>query len=76
MKNDRNTPDQASKSNKSQAEGERWKSEDDTVERQDRTRSSDDHMTESEAGGITNRPLDEEMDNQDRVPGRGERKDS
>ena len=61
MKNDRNTPNPAS--NKSKAEGERWKSEDDTVERQDRTRSSDDHMTESgEAGGITNRPLDEEAD--------------
>ena len=76
MKNDRNTPNQASKSNKSRAEGEPWKSEDDTVERQDRTRSSDDRMTEAEAGGITNRPLDEEMENQDRVPDRGERKDS
>jgi len=32
-------------------------------------------MTEGdEAGGITNRPLDEEMDNQDRVPDRGQRK--
>ena len=75
MKNDRSTPNQAS--NKSKAEGERWKSEDDTVERQDRTRSSDDQMTEpDDAGGITNRPLDEEMDSQDRVPDRGERKES
>ena len=72
MKNDRNTPTQGSK--KSKAEGERWRSEDDTVEQQDRARSSDDQMTEPEAGGITNRPLDEEMDNQDRLPERGERK--
>jgi hypothetical protein len=73
MKNDPNTPNQAS--NKSKAEGEPWRSEDDTVERQDRPRSSDDRMTEGdEAGGITNRPLDEEMDNQDRVPDRGQRK--
>ena len=73
MKNDRSTPNPAS--NKSKAEGERWSSEDDTVERQDRQRSSDDRMTESDAaGGITNRPLDEEMNNQDRVPDRGERK--
>ena len=64
MKNDRKT----------KAEGEPWRSEDDTVERQDRPRSSDDRMTETEAGGITNRPLDEEMENQDRVPDRGERK--
>ena len=71
MKNERNAPNPAS--NKSKAEGERWKSEDDTVERQDRTRSSDDQMTEpDDAGGITNRPLEEEMDNQDRLPGRGE----
>jgi len=73
MKNDRNTPNQAS--NTSKAEGKRWTSEDDTVERQDRTRSSDDHMTESdEAGGITNRPLDEEVENQERIPDRGQRK--
>ncbi len=73
MKNDRSTPNPAS--NKSKAEGERWSSEDDTVERQDRQRSSDDRMTEADAaGGITNRPLDEEMNNQDRVPDRGERK--
>ena len=73
MKNDRYPSNQAS--NTSKAEGERWRSEDDTVERQDRPRSSDDRMTEGdEAGGITNRPLDEEMDNQDRVPDRGQRK--
>jgi hypothetical protein len=71
MKNDRNTPNQTS--NKSKAEGERWSSEDDTVERQDRSRSSDDRMTEGdEGGGITNRPLDEEMENQDRLPERGD----
>ncbi len=32
-------------------------------------------MTEGdEAGGITNRPLDEEMENQDGLPERGERR--
>jgi hypothetical protein len=70
MENDRNTPNQAS--NTSKTEGEPWKSEDDTVERQDRARSSDDRMTETGAGGITNRPLEEEMDNHDRLPERGD----
>jgi hypothetical protein len=70
MENDRNTPNQAA--NKSTAEGERWRSDDDTVERQDRTRSSEDGMTEADGGGITNRPLEEEVDNQNRVPERGD----
>jgi hypothetical protein len=73
MKNDRTTPNPASNTGKE--EGERWSSEDDTVERQDRQRSSDDRMTEPDAaGGITNRPLDEEMNSQDRVPDRGKTK--
>ena len=73
MTTDRNTPNPASDTSK--AEGERWSSEEDTVERQDRARSSQDRMSEpDEAGGITNRPLDEEIENQERVPDRGERK--
>ncbi len=66
MDQDRNTPNPAA--NKSKAEGDRWSSEADTVERVDREaeRAAD------EAGGITNRPLDEEERNQDRLPERGD----
>jgi hypothetical protein len=65
MNRDQDTPNQAA--NKSKAEGERWTSDSETVERRDR---SDAGMDDS--GGITNRPLDQEMDNQDRLPDRGE----
>jgi hypothetical protein len=70
MKQDRNTPNQAA--NKSKAEGERWNSESDTVEQRDGSRSSDRTTEPDEGGGITNRPLEEEMRNQDLVPDRGE----
>jgi hypothetical protein len=72
MNRDRNTPNQAS--NKDKAEGERWTSESDTVEQQDVERSSDEGMTgmEDEGGGITNRSLDEEIRNQNRVSDRGD----
>jgi hypothetical protein len=72
---DRNTPNQPA--NKSKAEGERWSSNADTVERRDReSQGSQDRgegaATGSDTGGITNRPLDEEADNQAAVPPRGE----
>ena len=65
---DRSTPNQAA--NKSKAEGDRWTSESDTVERRDRD-SGADSSTGDEGGGITNRPLHEENANQEAVPDRG-----
>jgi len=60
---DRNVPNDASE--KSKAEGDRWESDSETVERYDQT-------VGSEGGGITNRPLDEEIENQSSLPDRGE----
>jgi hypothetical protein len=46
-----------------------WTSEADTVERVDR--EAERQIPADEAGGITNRPLEEEKRNQDRLPDRG-----
>jgi hypothetical protein len=71
MVNDPHVPNQAA--NKQKAEGDRWTSENDTVERRDRETRDIDRMNRSnEAGGITNRPLDEEVENQEAVPDRGD----
>ena len=70
---DKDTPNQAS--NKSKAEGERWSSESDTVERRDRQSSGADAATGSEGGGVSNRPLAEEMGSQEAVPPRGRTKE-
>ena len=55
--------------NRQKAKGEPWSSEQDTVERVSPVGDSDN------AGGITNRPLDEEVGNQDALPPRGTRRD-
>lgn len=55
--------------NKSKAEGDRWTSESDTVERRDRNSTAD--SSTDAGGGITNRPLEEERANQEVVPDRG-----
>jgi hypothetical protein len=55
-------PNEASR--KSKTEGDRWSSENDSM--RDRT--------DEQAGGITNRPLDEEVSNQESLPSRGESK--
>jgi hypothetical protein len=60
-----NQPNDASR--KSQAEGERWKSDSDAVERYDENVAGNDT---DNAGGITNRPLDEEIGNQEALPRR------
>jgi hypothetical protein len=39
-----------------------------------KSKAEGDRMDDETAGGITNRPLDEEMSNQDAVPARGESK--
>ncbi|HEX6974199.1 MAG TPA: hypothetical protein VF147_07355 [Vicinamibacterales bacterium] len=61
MAQDKNTSNPAF--NKEKAEGDRSTAE----QNYDRT--------PGDAGGITNRPLDEEIDNQEAVPDRGRRKD-
>jgi hypothetical protein len=53
---------------KSKAEGDRWESESDTVERSDQRVG----QSGEEGGGITNRPIGEEIENQASLPERGE----
>lgn len=62
MKNT-DAPKDASKESK--AEGDRWESDSETVERYDET-------TGDEGGGISNRPLPEEIEDQASLPERGE----
>jgi hypothetical protein len=50
-----------------------WSSEDDTVEQADRNSYPPDDG--DDAGGISNRPLDEETENQDALPERGTSKE-
>ena len=59
-----NVPNDASE--KSKAEGDRWESDSETVERYDQT------VGDEGGAGITNRPLDEEQANQESLPERGE----
>lgn len=71
---DKNMPNQSA--NKTKAEGERWDSNADTGERRPdaesgRTDTAGSRGQEN-AGGITNRPLDEEEENQEAVPEPGE----
>jgi hypothetical protein len=70
-------PNQAA--NKNKAEGERWSSEPDTVRKADRDenpeRLYDDEDDADNAGGITNRPLSEEVGNQESLPDRGTNRD-
>ena len=69
---DPNVPNQ--ESNQSQAEGERWQSEPDTVENADRNENPEqlyDNEDSDDAGGISNRPLSEEVANQASLPSQG-----
>jgi hypothetical protein len=63
---DQRGPNDASR--KGKAEGERWESDSETVERYDEDTIGGDT---DNAGGITNRPLDEEIGNQEALPRRG-----
>jgi len=56
---DQNMPNQAS--NKDKAEGDRWRSDSNTVERRD-----------EQAGGIPTRPIEEEREKQEALPSRGQ----
>lgn len=72
---DKTTPNQSA--NKSKAEGERWSSNADTVQKRERESEGKPERSEGYTGGgtasgITNRPLEQEDENQAAVPPRGE----
>jgi hypothetical protein len=60
-----NMPNEASR--KSKAEGERWAPDSENAGPGERSG----YDTDEQGSGITNRPLDEEMDNQESLPERG-----
>ena len=71
---DKDTPNRAA--NKDKAEGERWQSEEGVIpnsESSTERRYSDENG--DNAGGITNRPIGEEIDNQNTLPDRGRSQD-
>ena len=53
-----------------------WTSDPDAVERADETRPAEryEDADGDNAGGVTNRPFDEEVENQDALPPRGARR--
>lgn len=55
---------------KTKEKSDRWESDSETVERADETAG-----IESQAAGISNRPIGEEVDNQASLPERGEVRD-
>jgi hypothetical protein len=71
---DKDTPNRAA--NKDKAEGERWKSEEGVIPNSE---SSTDRryrdIAGDNAGGITNRGIGEEIENQDALPDRGRSQD-
>lgn len=58
------------KSKRDKAEGDRWTSDPDTVEVADRYAEGTGEIKE-ESGGISNRPLSEEISRQEALPDRG-----
>lgn len=74
---DQDRPNQ--NANKDKAEGERWSSEENTVrnvERDEHPENLYEGGASENAGGITNRPLDDEITNQEELPVRGTNRDS
>jgi hypothetical protein len=72
---DKNQPNQNAQ--KSKAEGERWSSDEDTVRNADRDEAPAQQYDEASgdaASGISNRPLTEEIQNQEDLPPRNTRK--
>ena len=73
---DQDRPNQ--NANKSKAEGERWTSDSDTVRNADREESPERLYNDDDgddAGGITNRPLSQEIGSQESLPERGTNRD-
>ena len=74
---DQDRPNQSA--NKSKAEGERWSSDENTIRNADRDEAPEQQYDETDsdkASGITNRPLSEEIRNQEELPTRGTARDS
>jgi hypothetical protein len=68
---DKETPTRAS--NVEKAEGDRWTSDPDTVEVSDRYADVIGETSEN-SGGISNRPLEKEIERQHNLPDRGTRR--
>ena len=66
---DNDTPNRSA--NKDKAEGERWSSEQNVVPNSESSTDRGYQDDGDNAGGITNRPLDEEVENQNALPERG-----
>ena len=66
---DKDTPNRPA--NKDKAEGERWRSDQDAIPDSESSTSRGYEDDGDNAGGITNRPLSEEVDNQNSLPDRG-----
>ena len=68
-----NRPKESAKTNTSQGDG--WRSDPDTVERSADEAPAENYPDDDSdnAGGISNRPLDEEVDNQTSLPPRATR---
>ena len=64
---DQNMPNDASR--KSKAEGERWSPDSENATSEQRSGYTN---TDEDAAGISNRPLGQEVSNQQSLPGRGE----
>lgn len=74
---DQDRPNQSA--NRGTAEGERWKSEEDTIRTADRDENPEQRYDAEDAAGfgrITNRPLSEEVHSQEEVPARGASRDN
>jgi hypothetical protein len=66
---DKDTPNRPA--NKDKAEGERWSSEQDVIPDSESSTGRSYEDDGDDAGGITNRPLRDEIDNQNSLPDRG-----
>ena len=66
---DNDTPNRAA--NKDKAEGERWKSEQGVIPNSESSTGRGYEDEGDDAGGITNRSIGEEVDNQNSLPERG-----
>ena len=66
---DKDTPNRPA--NKDKSEGERWSSEQDVIPDSESSTKRSYEDDGDDAGGITNRPLSEEIDNQNSLPDRG-----
>jgi hypothetical protein len=66
---DKDTPNRPA--NKDKAEGDRWSSEKDVIPDSESSTARTYEDDGDDAGGITNRPLSEEIDNQNSLPDRG-----